>query len=67
MKIIPCEQEILAEAAALFGQNYRRQQQAVPCLPDRMTDTNIVASKLAQLLQVSSGVAAAENGRVSGR
>jgi hypothetical protein len=50
MMIITCKQEILSEAAALFGQNYRRQCQAVPALPDQMTDTNLVASKLAQLL-----------------
>jgi ribosomal protein S18 acetylase RimI-like enzyme len=66
MMIITCKQGILSEAAALFGQNYRRQCEAVPALPDRMTDTNLVASKLAQLLQVSSGVAAVENGRLLG-
>lgn len=63
MMIIACKQEILAAAAALFGQNYRQQRQAVPALPDRMTDTNLMASKLAKLLQVSSGVATVENGR----
>ncbi len=66
MMIIHFEHESVNEAAALFGQIYRRQRLTVPDLPDTMAHAEHVVNRLTQLLQVSSGVAAVENGRLLG-
>lgn len=50
----------------MFRQNYQRQRQSVPVLPDLMADCDQVAGRLAQPLQLSQGIAAVENGRLLG-
>ncbi|HRQ38579.1 MAG TPA: GNAT family N-acetyltransferase [Chloroflexota bacterium] len=61
-----CQQDHIAEAALLFVQSYRQQRQAVPVLPDLMADSDQVAGRLAQLVEVSQGIVAVENGRLRG-
>jgi ribosomal protein S18 acetylase RimI-like enzyme len=66
MMIVKCQHEHIPEAAALFVPGFQRQRQAVPVLPAHMVDVDHVAEKMAQLLRVSSGVVAVENGRILG-
>ena len=65
-QIIPFREEFLSEAAAVFIANYKKQRQAVPILPDRMENTQKVVELLRKLFQSSKGIAAVENGRLTG-
>lgn len=66
MKITEFKREHVAEAAALFVENYQRQRQVVPVLPGLMAEAAQVVERLTRLLNVSSGVVAVENGRLLG-
>jgi GNAT superfamily N-acetyltransferase len=66
LQIIPFREEFLGEAAALFIASYEAQRQAVPVLPPDLEDAHAVAKLIAELMQVSPGLAAVENGRLQG-
>ncbi|MCB8983324.1 MAG: GNAT family N-acetyltransferase [Ardenticatenaceae bacterium] len=66
MLITDCQPEHVAEAAVLFTNRYKLQREAVPVLPARMGDVDHVANRLRELLRVSAGVVAVENGRLLG-
>lgn len=65
-QVIPFREEFLSEAAALFIANYKIQRQAVPILPDMMEEPERVVSMLKDLFQATQGIAAVENGRLTG-
>jgi GNAT superfamily N-acetyltransferase len=66
MEIVPFREEFLVEATALFVRNYRKQRRAVPVLPDVMENVHHVAGMLNELFQTCPGVAAIENGQLTG-
>lgn len=66
MEIVPFHEKYLNEAAALFVRNYQEQRRAVPVLPDAMENTHRVAERLNELFQTCPGVAAVENGQLTG-
>lgn len=66
MNILSLKKEHIPEAAGLFIQNFKKQRQAVPLLPDRLEDPQRVCGLLENLLTHSGGVAAFERGRMVG-
>lgn len=66
LRIIPFREDLLEEAAGLFVTNYKALRQAVPVLPPNMEDSQAVAKMLAELMKISPGLAAVENGRLKG-
>jgi GNAT superfamily N-acetyltransferase len=66
MEIVPFREEFINDAAALFVSNYRQQRRAVPVLPDTMENIPRVAGMLDELFQTCPGVAAIENGQLTG-
>jgi ribosomal protein S18 acetylase RimI-like enzyme len=66
MEIFPFREEFLNDAAELFVTNYRKQRQAVPVLPDALENVHRVAGMLNELFQTCPGVAAIENGQLTG-
>jgi ribosomal protein S18 acetylase RimI-like enzyme len=66
IQITPFQEEFLEEATALFIAKYRKQRQAIPLLPERMEDPQIVISLLKELSQSTPGIAALQNGRLVG-
>ena len=66
MEIFPFREEFLNDAAAMFVRNYHEQRRAVPVLPDPMETIHRVAGMLNELFQTCPGVAAVENGQLTG-
>jgi GNAT superfamily N-acetyltransferase len=61
MKILPLEASHLPAAAEIFVQHYTQQRQAVPTLPDLMTNPAVVIEKLSSLRQHGIALAAVED------
>ncbi len=66
LEILPFREEFLRPAAALFVQLYRKQRQAVPILPDSLESVDRVAGRLADFFASNPGLAAFENGCLTG-
>jgi len=66
MKISIFRKDLIPEAASLFIQNYRKQRQATPVLPNSMEDTGLVEMMLTDRMDSCPGVAAIEDERLVG-
>jgi GNAT superfamily N-acetyltransferase len=66
IEILPFQKDHLADAAALFIQNFVRLRQQIPILPDHMTDPASVMPKLDWLITKYPSVVALDKGRLVG-
>jgi ribosomal protein S18 acetylase RimI-like enzyme len=66
MKVFPFDSRDCTEAAALFVRNFKQLRRAVPALPDRLENTDEVASRLDHLFEQCPGVIAVEDDRLLG-
>ena len=65
-EITPFPRELIPQAAALFVENFKKQRKAVPALPDRMEDPNLLAEMLGKFLTGQPSVAAVMDGELMG-
>lgn len=66
MEILPFHEDHIPQAAALFIENFKLQRQAVPCLPERMTDQKLVEEMIARRMAACGGIALVEGERLLG-
>ncbi|RPJ41165.1 MAG: hypothetical protein EHM21_13575, partial [Chloroflexi bacterium] len=66
MNITPLKPENIAQASALFGENFHQLRRAVPALPGRMEDPAFTAEYLHHLLQSSAVIGAFDGNRLLG-
>jgi ribosomal protein S18 acetylase RimI-like enzyme len=66
MEILPLDPAFLPQAAALFGEKFKRLRQAVTCVPDRLQEPQLVIDRLAFLVDNYPAFMALDGGRLVG-
>jgi ribosomal protein S18 acetylase RimI-like enzyme len=66
MEIRPLDPAFLPQAAALFGEKFKRLRQAVTCVPDRLQEPQPVIDRLAHLVDNYPAFMALDGGRLVG-
>jgi GNAT superfamily N-acetyltransferase len=66
MEIQPFQEYHIPQAAALFIENFKLQREAVPSLPERMEDPQLVEEMIARRMAACGGLALVEGERLLG-